>query len=358
MNKLATILILLLAIIAIKSCKSPVPISTQSNNKSIEWKFLKEDKFEVKYPSDWKLDKSSLLGSTFVLFGQLSDKKDRFRENINLMVQDFGGQDVKLDQYVEISEKEVDYLITKGKIILSETIRDGKTEYHKIIYTGEQGIFKLKFEQYFWVIDNEAYVLTLTCEENQFDEYQKLGEEILNSFKIKSYINTIHIEDFNWTITIPKSLSLVDKSEQEERINKGEEAIEKTTGEDIVNEAVTIFAYKNGQITNLEALWQPFDEEVDGEYLETYSEVNNIIYQIFETQMPNAKLDSISSKQKVNDLEFYRFDMTIDFPDGIKIKVIRFSRLFDKKELAINIKYADEKIGENMLTAFLNSKFE
>ncbi len=169
---------------------------------------------------------------------------------------------------------------------------------------------------------------------------------------------TLNIEEFNWTVTIPENFNSVKASDWNKIEKKGEVAIEKTIGEDIINEAVTIFIYKNEQYNTFEANWQPFDAEIDGEYSETFSEVNKIIYRTFETQIPNAKLDSISSMQKVSGLDFHRFDIAIDFPNGIKMKTIGFSRLFGKKEFTMNITYVDEQIGKKMLDAFLNSEFE
>ena len=74
--------------------------------------------------------------------------------------------------------------------------------------------------------------------------------------------------------------------------------------------------------------------------------------------MPKAKLDSISSTQNISGLEFQRFDVKVDFPNGMKMKSISFSRLFDKKEFTVYIIAVDEKIGKQMLDAFLNYKFE
>tara|TARA_B110000259_G_C13937080_1_gene371257 strand:+ start:685 stop:909 length:225 start_codon:yes stop_codon:yes gene_type:complete len=74
--------------------------------------------------------------------------------------------------------------------------------------------------------------------------------------------------------------------------------------------------------------------------------------------MPKAKLDSISSTQNISGLEFQRFDVKVDFPNGMKMESISFSRLFDKKEFTVYIIAVDEKIGKQMLDAFLNSKFE
>jgi len=174
----------------------------------------------------------------------------------------------------------------------------------------------------------------------------------------KSDIKALKIEEFNWTVNIPEDFEPMNQEEWNKTVKKGIDAIENTFELEIDNQAVTIFIYKNGQFNNFEANWQPFDIEIDGNYLETYSEVNDMIYQTFEIQIPDAKLDSISSIQKVNGLEFQRFDISIDFPNGIKMKIIGFSRLFGKKEFTMNMTSVDDEIGQKMLDAFLNSKFE
>ncbi len=174
----------------------------------------------------------------------------------------------------------------------------------------------------------------------------------------KSAPETLKIEAFNWSVEIPENFEPINQEEWNKTLKKGIDAIEDTIEGTVDNQAVTIFIYKNGEFNNFEANWQPFDVEVDGDYLESYSEVNEILYQTFETQMPNAKLDSISSIQKISGLEFQRFDISIDFPNGIKMKSVGFSRLFGKKEFTMNITSVDESIGKNMLDAFLNSKFE
>ena len=182
----------------------------------------------------------------------------------------------------------------------------------------------------------------------------------LNSCKgqTESKPKTIENKDFNWTIIIPENFISINKNEWKKTQQKGKDAIEKTFGEEIINQAITIFAFKNGQFNNFEANYQPYDTEIDGNYLETNNDLNKILYQTFETQMPKTKLDSISSTQKISGLEFQRFDVTVDFPNGMKMKSIGFSRLFDQQEFTVNITAVEEKIGKKMLDAFLNSKFE
>ena len=141
--------------------------------------------YSIEYPSGWELNKSGQMGTKFILFSQLTSKDDQFKENVNLIIQDLTGHNIDLNQYVEISENQIKTMITDGNIISSERLNKNGKEFQKVIYTGKQGIYDLKFEQYYWVENNNAYVLTLTCEVTEFSDFKIIGENILNSFKIK-----------------------------------------------------------------------------------------------------------------------------------------------------------------------------
>lgn len=162
----------------------------EKSNKQAEvlngWETLTEDNYSIKYPENWELNKSGQMGTNFILFSPLTSDQDQFKENVNLLIQDLTGHNLDLNKYVEISEGQVKTILTDGNIIESERISNGDLNYHKLIYTCKQGICKLKFEQYFWVIENKAYVLTLTTEVEQFNSFQKIGERILNSFEIRN----------------------------------------------------------------------------------------------------------------------------------------------------------------------------
>lgn len=161
--------------------------TTQKNTaKATEtsWKVLKETNYSIQYPQNWELNKSGQMGSTFYIFSRLTSPQDKFSENVNLIIQSLQGQKINLDKYVEISEGQIKTMITNGNLIESKRLNINGHEFQKVIYTGDQGIFKLKFEQYYWVLKGQAYILTFTCEKNQFDTYKLTGEKILNSFRL------------------------------------------------------------------------------------------------------------------------------------------------------------------------------
>jgi hypothetical protein len=167
----------------------------------------------------------------------------------------------------------------------------------------------------------------------------------------------IYNKDFNWTITIPENFENVSAEEWAKMQNKGADAIEKTYNEEVVNQAKTIFVFKSDQLNYFESNYQPFDTAIDGDYLESCKNVNNMLYETFITQMPDIKIDSTSTVEKIDNLEFQTFKMKIEYPNKMTMNVLMFSRLFDKKEFTVNIMYVDKKKGEQMLDSWKKSKF-
>jgi hypothetical protein len=147
-----------------------------------DWKILEDSIFTIQYPPNWELNQGKQMGTSFILLSPQESEKDFFRENINLLIQDLAGYNIDLDKYTDISVNQVKNLVTNSTLLESKRIKLGNDEYQKVIYTGDQGVFHLKFEQYFRVVKKKAYVLTFTTEQNKFDDFKEKGEYILNSF--------------------------------------------------------------------------------------------------------------------------------------------------------------------------------
>jgi hypothetical protein len=147
------------------------------------WKSLDGSGYSIQYPEGWEVNKSGQMGTSFILLSQQETSQDLFRENVNLLIQDLTGMGIDLGKYAEISESQIKTLITNGNLLESKRQNRNGFDHQKVIYTGDQGIYKLKFEQYYFVRNEKAIVLTLTCEIDQFEKYQEIGEKILNSFR-------------------------------------------------------------------------------------------------------------------------------------------------------------------------------
>jgi hypothetical protein len=181
MTKLLTTLLFF----TLMACGQTPKSNTTTNETNPKWKTFEGTNYSIQYPPEWELNQSGQMGSTFILSSPLESSQDQFTDNVNLLIQDLSGHNLDLDKYAEISEGQVKTMITNSTLIESKRIKTGSEEYHRMIYTGDQGIFHLKVEQYFWVRNGKAFVLTLTCEQDKFADYKGVGEAILNSFTFK-----------------------------------------------------------------------------------------------------------------------------------------------------------------------------
>jgi hypothetical protein len=184
MTKILTTL-LLSTLVARGQTSTKKEFSNDSNKVVTGWKNFDGTNYFVQYPPNWELNQNGQMGASFIFFSPLENDKDQFKENVNLLVQDLTGRNIDLDKFVEISEGQVKTMITNSTLVESTRMKSPNPEFHKMIYSGDQGIYHLKFEQYFWIINQQAYILTLTCEQTKFSDYKETGEKILNSFLFK-----------------------------------------------------------------------------------------------------------------------------------------------------------------------------
>jgi hypothetical protein len=150
------------------------------------WKQLDEPNYSIQYPVDWDLDRSGKMGPVFAILAPLESKEDKFRENVNLVVEDLNGQNISLDRYAELSKGQLKSSMTNFNLIESKKSNSGSREYFKVIFTWNYEAFRLKVEQYYWIVDGKAYVLTFTSEQDKFATFSETGEKILNTFTFKN----------------------------------------------------------------------------------------------------------------------------------------------------------------------------
>ena len=142
--------------------------------------------YKIKYPSDWELDESGTMFTTFILFAPLASDYDAFKENINLMTQDlsaYGLSGTTLDQYVTMSLAQMPNIIANFYLVSSTTKTENGRTYQEVIYTGKQMNYSLKWKQHVWLENNgkTAYILSFTAEQTKFEEYEKTCTAMMKS---------------------------------------------------------------------------------------------------------------------------------------------------------------------------------
>jgi hypothetical protein len=151
----------------------------------VEWLSYETEDFAIQYPSNWRLMEENSLGALFFLFSPADSVGDPFSENVNLIQQDLSGMNLDLDAYTDLSVRQIESLLPESEILENARLEKNGQPYQKLIYAGMQGENLLQFEQYYWVMEETAYVLTLTCYQSSFAAFQPVGERILDSFVLK-----------------------------------------------------------------------------------------------------------------------------------------------------------------------------
>jgi hypothetical protein len=171
-------------LVLIAICALSLSISTRAVAQDT-WQNLDQPAYKFSYPANWVLDEAGQMGTKFIIFSALESAEDTFKENVNLIIQDLTGYNLNLDQYAKLSEEQIKNMMNNVSIGEHKRVDTGSSPHYKIIYSGDQGIYKLTFEQYYFVKDNKAYVLTLTTEQKSFEKFKAEGEKMLESFVLK-----------------------------------------------------------------------------------------------------------------------------------------------------------------------------
>ena len=170
MKILATLTFILIASYAFSQTEKS---STLSNYSS--------DRYSIKYPSSWRIDTSNNSGTEFAIFSPKENTEDKFLENVNLIIQNLSGKNIDLDKYANLSENQIKTNAIDLKEFQMTKMKKGLNEYYKLTYEMTYGNFKLFTEQYYFIKDEHAYVITFSSEINKS---KIAGEEILASFSL------------------------------------------------------------------------------------------------------------------------------------------------------------------------------
>jgi len=125
--------------------------------------------------------------------------------------------------------------------------------------------------------------------------------------------------DFKWTIFMPQGFKNVSESKGDSLAEKGREMIEKSSGIQVEKTATTIFFFADGPSNYFEANYQPFDTADIGDYLTTFNLVSVVLYNAIADSSPGIVLDSLSSEEKIDGLDFLLFKLKAHLPNGTKL---------------------------------------
>jgi len=142
-----------------------------------------KNKIKIKYHPHWNIIKSR--GSLVAFLSPLMNPEDKYRENLNVVVEKMDTQVISLDDYVKLSMIKLREGFKNFKLISTDpSCKIAKNKAYKIIYEGIKGSFHLKFIQFFLFKENRVFIITYTSEYDKYNDFLEVIEKMIKSCKI------------------------------------------------------------------------------------------------------------------------------------------------------------------------------
>ena len=148
----------------------------------IDWKEYqnKQYAYAISVPESWDI-KERYEKTVMLAVSPKQNRRDRFRENINLNVQVVPNT-INLDKYYKKNIRDMrEYLSDFEKHSSGEIRMDGiKSKY--MLYSHKVGNIRAKVLEVMFLSGSLGYKITCTALDNTFEDYKKIFKRILGTF--------------------------------------------------------------------------------------------------------------------------------------------------------------------------------
>lgn len=140
----------------------------------------KANNFSIQYPKEWIKE---IRGNSILFLSPLDGQGDRFKENVNVMLQDLSQQELTLAEYTELTKESVIANLGKQAIVSLKDVTLKGVSAKEFIYKMNLNGNNLKIKQYWFIQNKKAYLFTYTAKPSKFNDYEAVASKIVESFK-------------------------------------------------------------------------------------------------------------------------------------------------------------------------------
>jgi hypothetical protein len=162
-----------------------------------------------------------------------------------------------------------------------------------------------------------------------------------------------------WKIKVPSDFTILDSAQVAAMDNFGASAMNNTydTTTDF-GTTKTLISFNKGQYNFFSSTITPFDPARDGDWNEVNSKLKNVILGTLRNQAEAIKVDTSSSDELIDGLEFHKFQIITTYQSKLVMKTLMYRRLHMGFDYGINISYTDENVGQELQLILASSKFD
>lgn len=141
-----------------------------------------DDGYSIAFPPDWTLQEDAFGLSVAALSGDVSNG---YTNNVSVVLEDLRGQEVTLDEYLEITLENAPQLVTDFTVESQEPATLAGQDAVRLTYTGRQGEATLRFISTVMLDGGTAYTVTYTSEVGSTEATRAAAEAAIVSFTLR-----------------------------------------------------------------------------------------------------------------------------------------------------------------------------
>jgi len=169
----------------------------------------------------------------------------------------------------------------------------------------------------------------------------------------------VTLSKIGWTLLLPTEFKILDSTENEKLHSKGHKVLKETVGvkTDMKRTKTLINAMKD-RYSLFNSTIRPLNAEQIHNYSKSAQRVKDLLFQAAKAKSVNSRVDSISSNQIIDGLNFAKFTVTLSSPNDFKVNMVTLFRVYKGFDFGITYVYTNEATREQIEEILNSSKFK
>ena len=138
-------------------------------------------KIKLLYPNDWQVQREPITNELGKFISPKENNNDTFQESLIVSVE---SSDLSLEEYTEKTLQQINQNISQD-FLQARAVTLDERQGTQVIYQRQTNDKQLKTMQSWTVVNNRAYIVTYTAEEDKFNKFQPIVTKMIDSMEIE-----------------------------------------------------------------------------------------------------------------------------------------------------------------------------
>lgn len=152
---------------------------------------------------------------------------------------------------------------------------------------------------------------------------------------------TFFFKNVNWELTLPADFKINDSVRNTEMQNRGVQYIEKANDLSVgdLSDLKTLVSAFKGRFEYFNSTIRKYDRNTEGNYDSAGTVLNKVLYKTFSNEMPDAVMDTSTSKVSLDGLVFKKFQLSVTVRQKKLFTMVVLSKLYKGLDFGISYLY-------------------